>query len=101
MSPDFINRFNVIVLEDQLENLDDDSKKSLVKFLLVNSYNENRIHQTIKEQEQKEKNNGTDEKLDKELENINFENIGNQEDNFQEDKNQNDQDLDEDRKSVV
>ena len=43
MSPTFVNRFDVIVLEDQIESLNEEDKKELIKFLLINSYKENKI----------------------------------------------------------
>ena len=51
MSPAFVNRFDVIVLEDQIESLNEEDKKELIKFLLINSYKENRIKAIIKKQE--------------------------------------------------
>ena len=51
ISPAFINRFDVIVLEDQIESLNEEDKKELIKFLLINSYKENRIKAIIKKQE--------------------------------------------------
>ena len=70
MSPAFINRFDVIVLEDQIESLNEKEKKELIKFLLINSYNENKINSIIKKQENlelEEKN-----EIKKELFNIDF-----------------------------
>ena len=54
MSPAFINRFDVIVLEDQLENMDEEEKKQLINFLLINSYKEKEIKELIKRQEKQE-----------------------------------------------
>ena len=51
MSPSFINRFDVIVLEDQLENLNEEKKKELIEFLLINSHKENQIKNIILNQE--------------------------------------------------
>jgi hypothetical protein len=51
MSPAFVNRFDVIVLEDQIESLNEEDKKELIKFLLINSYKENKIKDIIKKQE--------------------------------------------------
>ncbi len=51
MSPAFVNRFDVIVLEDQKELLNKEDKKELMKFLLINSYKENKIKAIIKKQE--------------------------------------------------
>ena len=36
MSPAFINRFDVIVFENQLEDLNNDELKNFIKFLLDN-----------------------------------------------------------------
>ena len=51
MSPAFVNRFDFIVLEDQIESLNEEDKKELIKFLLINSYKENKIKAIIKKQE--------------------------------------------------
>ena len=51
MSPAFVNRFDFIVLEDQIESLNEEDKKELIKFLLINSYKENKIKDIIKKQE--------------------------------------------------
>ena len=51
MSPAFVNRFDFIVLEDQIESLNEEDKKELIKFLLINSYKENKIKTIIKKQE--------------------------------------------------
>ena len=51
MSPAFVNRFDVIVLEDQIESLNEEDKKESMKFLLINSYKENKIKTIIKKQE--------------------------------------------------
>ena len=51
MSPTFLNRFDVIVLEDQIESLNEEDKKELIKFLLINSYKEHKIKDIIKKQE--------------------------------------------------
>ena len=56
MSPAFVNRFDVIVLEDQIESLNEEDKKELIKFLLINSYKENKIKDIIKKQEKNEIN---------------------------------------------
>jgi len=52
MSPAFVNRFDVIVLEDQLESIKEDEKKELIKFLLINSYKENKVKNIISKQEE-------------------------------------------------
>lgn len=36
MSPAFVNRFDMIVLENQIEGLDEEKRKELIKFLLIN-----------------------------------------------------------------
>ena len=51
MSPAFVNRFDFIILEDQIESLNEEDKKELIKFLLINSYKENKIKDIIKKQE--------------------------------------------------
>ena len=57
MSPAFVNRFDVIVLENQIESLNEEKKKELIKFLLINSYQENKIKEIIKKEEKEiEKN---------------------------------------------
>ena len=56
MSPAFINRFDVIFLEDQMEAISENDKKELVKFLLINSYKENKIKKIIERDEKKEEN---------------------------------------------
>ena len=48
MSPAFVNRFDFIVLEDQIESLNEEDKKELIKFLLINSYKENKIKDNSK-----------------------------------------------------
>ena len=45
MSPSLLNRFDVIVLENQLENLDREKKKELIKHLLINSYKEQKVNE--------------------------------------------------------
>ena len=67
MSPAFVNRFDVIVLENQIESLNEEEKKELIKFLLINSYQENKIKAIIQKQEkeiEKEKNEINQEFLD-------------------------------------
>ena len=52
--PSFINRLIVIYLEDQMEPIiEKKEKKKLIEFLLINSYNENRIKKIISEFEHK------------------------------------------------
>ena len=51
MSSTFVNRFDFIVLEDQIESLNEEDKKELIKFLLINSYKENKIKAIIKKPE--------------------------------------------------
>ena len=64
MSPSFVNRFDIIVLEDQLECLSEDEKKELIKFLLINSYNEEKIR-ILKEKLKKENEIEEEEDSDK------------------------------------
>ena len=70
MSPAFVNRFDVIVLEDQMENITEEEKKELIKFLLINSYKENKVKALIAKQENQEKEK--EEVIAKELLNIDF-----------------------------
>ena len=71
MSPAFVNRFDVIVLEDQLESINEDEKKELIKFLLINSYKENKVKNLITKQEEvQEKDNEPE--INEELLNIDF-----------------------------
>ena len=56
MSPAFANHFDVIVLEDQMEFITEEKKKELIKFLLINSYKENRIKEIISKQEEAQQN---------------------------------------------
>lgn len=101
MSPALVNRFDVIVLEDQMEGIEDEEKKELIKFLLINSYKENRVKAIILKQENQEKEK--DVTIDKEFENIDFsnltatnpndnENIENGEENYGEEEDQENQD---------
>jgi MoxR-like ATPase len=82
MSPAFVNRFDVIVLEDQMESINEDEKKELIKFLLINSYKENRIKSIISKQEEvKEKENEPE--INEELINIDFNAVQDVENNYQ------------------
>ena len=56
MSPAFANHFDIIVLEDQMEFITEEEKKELIKFLLINSYKENRIKEIISKQEESQQN---------------------------------------------
>ena len=51
ISSTFLNRFDIIVLEDQLKSIKEDEKKELIKFLLINSYKENKIKNIISKKE--------------------------------------------------
>ena len=78
MSPAFANHFDIIVLEDQMEFITEEEKKELIKFLLINSYKENRIKEIISKQEESQQNKN------EELLNIDFDA---QFEEFQEDDN--------------
>ena len=71
MSPAFVNRFDVIVLEDQMESISEEEKKELIKFLLINSYKENRIKNIITKQEKVQEKEKEPE-IDNELLNMDF-----------------------------
>ena len=51
MSPAFLNRFNVIFLEDQMESISKVEQEELIRFLLINSYNKNKIKSRILQEE--------------------------------------------------
>ena len=71
MSPAFANRFDVIVFEDELESINEEEKKELIKFLQINSYKENKIKSIISKQEEvQEKENEPE--INKELLVIDF-----------------------------
>ena len=77
MPPGFVNRFDVIVLEDQMESIAEEEKKELIKFLLINSYKENRVKNIISKQEEvQEKENGPE--INEELLNIDFNAVKNE-----------------------
>ena len=89
MSPAFVNRFDVIVLENQIESLNEEEKKELIKFLLINSYQENKIKAIIRKQE-KEIEKGKDE-INQELEDIDFSQITNMNEKENKGQEQNDE----------
>ena len=70
MSPAFVNRFDVIVLEDQMENLADNEKKELITFLLINSYKENKIKSIIEKQQEIQQKEKEEMAIDKNVKNI-------------------------------
>lgn len=77
MSPAFVNRFDVIVLEDKMESITEEEKKELIKFLLINSYKEKKVKNIIlKQEEVQEKENEPE--INEELLNIDFNAIQNQ-----------------------
>ena len=77
ISSTIVNRFDVIVLKDQMESITEEEKKKLIKFLLITSYKENKVKNIIlKQEEVQEKENEPE--INKELLNIDFNAVQNQ-----------------------
>ena len=73
MSPSFVNRFDVIVLEDQLKSINENEKKELIRFLLINSCDKNKLNEIKCYKEKKNEKINTFEE-EKENDNYDFSN---------------------------
>ena len=90
MSPAFVNRFDIIVLEDQLECLNENEKKELIKFLLKNSLKEENYKKKFEKENKNEEeviNGKENEKIFHEVNAHKYENIKNYEENKSDDEN--------------